>query len=61
MNEFDIGQVAFRVVVNAQIEMYIWKLLIISYSTVVSSAFKRTNMGITHMLVATPRSQILSF
>lgn len=37
MNEFDIGQVAFRVVVNTQIEMYIWELLIISYSTVVSA------------------------
>lgn len=35
MNEFDIGQVAFKVVANAQIEVYICRLLIISYSTVV--------------------------
>lgn len=50
MNEFDIGQVAFEVVANAQIEMHIWRLLIINYSTVVSSIVKSTNMEITHML-----------
>lgn len=61
MNELDIGEVIFKVIANAQMEVPSGDLLIINYSTVVRSTVKSTDMRIRHMPVVTPRSQISSF